>query len=82
MTLEALQQTQLWREFEKQARKQKRKPVDVLAELLSEYLDIAEGVALTEEMRRDASKSGYKEADAVRLVRELRKEKRLRRVAS
>jgi hypothetical protein len=82
MTLEALIRSELWANFEKQARKRKKHPSAVLADLLREYLEIADDVALTEAMRRDARKSGYKEADAVKIVREYRAEKRKQRVAS
>jgi hypothetical protein len=82
MTLETLIRSELWANFEKQARKEKKQPSDLLAELLRERLEIAEDVALTKAMRREALKSGYKEADAVGIVREYRAEKRKQRVAS
>lgn len=82
MTLEALLKTKLWRDFERQAQSERRQPAAVLADLLREYLEIAEDVALDEAMWRDAQKSGYREADAVKLVREHRAAKRSRRAAS
>jgi hypothetical protein len=82
MTLETLIRSELWANFEKQTRKRKKQPSDVLADLLRKYLEIAEDVALTEAMRRDARKSGYKEADAVKIVRDYRTEKRKQRAAS
>ncbi len=82
MTLESLIQSDLWREFERQVRAKHKRPAKVLAELLREYLEIQADIALTEEMRRDAQKSGYRGADAVKLVREYRAEKRNRRAAS
>lgn len=82
MTLESLIQSDLWREFEQQVRSKRKRPAKVLEELLREYLEIQEDIALTEAMRRDARKSGYKEADAVKIVREYRNEKRRRRAAS
>jgi hypothetical protein len=82
MTLETLIRSELWANFEKQARKRKKQPSDVLLELLREYLEIAEDVALNDAIARDARKSGYKEADAVKIVREYRAEKRKRRAAS
>ena len=75
MTLETLIRSELWTNFQKQARKQKQEPSAVLAKLLREYLKIAEDLALTEAMRRDVRKSGYKERDAVEIVREYRAER-------
>ena len=82
MTLENLMQSDLWRDFEQQVRARRKQPAKVLAELVREYLEVQEDIALTEEMRRDARKSGFREADAVKLVREHRDEKKRRRAAS
>ena len=82
MTLENLIQSNLWQEFELQVRAKRKQPTKVLAELMREYLEIQEDIALTEERRRDVRKSGYKEKDAVKIVREYRAEKRKRRAAS
>ena len=82
MTLEGLIQSDLWREFEEYARSRRRQPARLLAELMREQLEIAADVALNNEIRRDFQKSGYKEKDAVRIVREYRAEKRKRRAAS
>jgi len=81
MTLEMLIRSELWTNFEKRARKQKKQPSELLAELLREHLETADDIALTEAMRREARKSGYKEGDAVRIVREYRAEKRKKRAA-
>jgi hypothetical protein len=81
MTLETLIRSELWANFEKQARKRKKQPSDVLLELLREYLEIAEDVALDETIARSARRSKYKESDAVKIVRQYRKEKRARRAA-
>ncbi len=59
MTLEMLIRSELWMNFEKQARKQKKQPSELLAELLREHLEIADDIALTKAMRREARKSGY-----------------------
>ena len=82
MTLENLIRSELWTNFEKQARKKKKQPSDVLAELLREYLEIAEDVALDEAIARSARRSKYKESDAVKLVRQHRREKRERRATA
>ncbi len=42
MTLESLLQTDLWHEFQKQARSEKRSAVAVLANLIEEYLETRE----------------------------------------
>lgn len=82
MTLETLTKTDLWAAFENQARAEQKKPAEVLAELLREYLETSADMKLNESMRRDAQKSGLKEADAVRLVREHRAEQRKQRNAA
>ncbi|MDQ3754008.1 MAG: hypothetical protein M3371_04680 [Acidobacteriota bacterium] len=82
MTLETLLKTKLWHSFEQQTRARRKQPADVLAELMRDYLETAEDVEFNEAMRRDARKSGLREADAVRLVREYRAAKQRRRAAS
>jgi hypothetical protein len=82
MTLETLLRTKLWHKFERGTRAARRQPADVLTKLVRDYLEAAEEVALNEAMRRDARRSGYTEADAVKLVREHRAAKRERRAAS
>ena len=82
MTLESLFKTELWQDFERQTRARRKQPADVLAALMRDYLETAEDVALNEAMRRDARRSGRRESDAVRLVREHRAEKQRRRAAS
>ena len=82
MTLDGLIRSDLWREFEEYARSMRKQPARLLAELMREQLEIAADVALNNEIRRDVQKSGYKEKDAVRIVREYRAEKRKRRAAS
>lgn len=42
MTLESLLETDLWHEFQKEARAEKRSTTDVLAELIEEYLETRE----------------------------------------
>jgi len=77
----------IWEEFQKQAKKRRRNPVTLLTEYMQECLDTWEFDQLFKEMRRDARKSGYKEEDAVEIVRQYRREKkeqaeRSRRAAS
>ncbi|HEX8564310.1 MAG TPA: hypothetical protein VF648_01485 [Pyrinomonadaceae bacterium] len=82
MTLETLTKTDLWAAFENQARAEQKKPAEILAELLREYLETSADVKLNESMRRDAHKSGLKESEAVRLVREHRANRRKQRDAA
>lgn len=81
MTLERLLDSTLWKEFEQQARKEKKAPANVLAKLMREYLEIAEDVKLNAAMSREARRSGSTEADAVRLVKEYRAAKKRHRAA-
>lgn len=76
MTPERLLDSPLWKEFERQTRREKKKPADVLAKLMPEYLEIAEDVKLNAAMSCQAKRSGYTEADAVRLVKEHRAAKK------
>lgn len=76
MTVESLMKTELWQAFERRARRERKQPANLLASLLREYLEITDGVRLNEEMRLDARRSRYTEADAVRLVKEHRVAKR------
>lgn len=76
MTVESLMKTELWQEFERRARRGGLQPAALLARLMREYLEISDDVRLNEEMRRDARRSRYTEADAVRLVKEHRAAKR------
>ncbi|MGA9995085.1 MAG: hypothetical protein WBP93_06715 [Pyrinomonadaceae bacterium] len=76
MTVESLMKTDLWQEFERRARRERKQPAVLLARLLREYLEIADDVRLNEEMRREAQRSRYTPADAVRLVKEHRTAKR------
>lgn len=81
MTLENLIRSELWTNFEKQARKEKKQPSTVLEKLLREYLDITKDLALDDAIARSARRSKYKESDAVKIVRQYRKVKRARRAA-
>jgi hypothetical protein len=72
----------LWEQFQKAARKRRRNAVRLLTEYMRERLEIWEDQKLDEEIRRDARKSGHREEDAVKLVRQHRLESRDRRAAS
>ena len=72
----------LWDRFQKAARERWRSPVRLLTEYMRERLESWEDQQLDEEMRRDAQRNGYREEDAVEIVRRYRREKRERRAAS
>lgn len=57
-------------------------PCTFTDQLMRECLEIWEDQQLDEEIRRDAQRSGYREKDAVAIVRQYRREKKERRAAS
>ncbi len=73
---------QLREQLEHAAREQRRNPARLLQEIVREYLDIYEDEKLFRQMQREARRSGYREADAVDLVRQARIEIRERHGAS
>lgn len=66
----------LWTQFQKAARRKRRDPNRLLMEYMRECLEIWEDQRLDEEIRRDARRSGRRESDAVRIVKDYRCEKR------
>jgi hypothetical protein len=66
-------------QFEEAARRHRRDPNKMLAKFMRECLEIWEDQQLDKEIQRQARRSGYKEADAVKLVREVRQAKRQNR---
>ena len=60
---------QLREQLEQAAREQRRNPAQLLQEVVREYLDIYEDEKLFRQMQREAHSSGYREADAVEMVR-------------
>ena len=73
---------QLWKQFEQVARAQRRNPSQLLMQVVREYLEIYEDEEFFRQMQRDARRSGYKEEDAVALVRQVRQGKSERRGAA
>jgi len=82
MTKDALSTLPLWEQFQKAARERGRNPVRLLTDYMRECLEIWEDQQLDKAIRRDAQRSGYREGDAVEVVRQYRREKRERRAAS
>jgi hypothetical protein len=72
----------LWKEFQKAAREKRRNPVRLLTEYMRECLETWEDQKLDEEIRRDVRRSGFREEDAVDIVRRHRLEKKGQRAAS
>jgi len=72
----------VWLRFERAARQRRRNPVRLLAEYMSECLERWEDERLDAEMREEARSSGYREREAVDIVRRCRRERRVRRAAS
>ena len=63
-------------EFQKEAKKRRRNPGNLLTEWMREQLEIWEDEKLDQEIKRDAQRSGYTEDDVVELVRQHRREKK------
>ena len=73
---------ELWEQFVQAARKRKRNPISLLTDYIREFLEIQEDRQLDEEIQTEAQSSGYREEDAVEIVRQHRREKKERRAAS
>jgi len=73
---------ELWEQFVQAARKRKRNPISLLTDYIREFLEIQEDRQLDEEIQDEAQSSGYREEDAVEIVRQYRREKKERRAAS
>lgn len=82
MAIEIKLDERLWEEFVQAARKRKRNPISLLTDYIREYLEIQEDRQLDEEIQAEAQSSGYREEDAVEIVRQYRQEKKEQRAAS
>ncbi len=65
-------------EFQKQAKRERQNPAELLTVYMQECLDSWEFNRLFKELRRDLRKSGHEEEGAVELVRQYRREKKAR----
>ena len=72
----------LRKQFEQAARELRRNPARLLQKVVREYLEIYEDEKLFEQMRLEARRSGYSEEDAVKLVRQARRELKKKNGAS
>lgn len=70
-----------WEQFEKEARRHKCDAAQLLSQWMQEQMEIWEDQKLDAEIRKDVQKSGYREEDAVEIVRQYREEKRAARGA-
>ncbi len=73
---------ELWEQFVREARKRKRNPISLLTDYIREFLEIQEDRQLDEEIQAEAQSSGYREEDAVEIVRQYRREKKEGRATS
>jgi hypothetical protein len=82
MEQDSLSTLPLWEQFQRAAQKRRRNPQRLLTDYMRECLESWEDQQLDEEIRRDIQRSGYREDDAVTIVRQYRKDKRERRAGS
>jgi hypothetical protein len=71
----------LWPRFERAARGWRRDPARLLSDYMAECLERWEDEKLDAEMRRQARRSGYRERDAVEIVRRYWQDKQAQRAA-
>lgn len=74
--IDTLIQSELWREFEKTARSKRRRSIELLADVIADFLETQEGIGILEEMKRDIRATGYSEDDAVEIVKRYRSSRR------
>jgi hypothetical protein len=82
MSSELVTDLRLWKEFQAAARSRRRDPSKLLSEYMRECLELWEDQKLDAEIARQAQASGFVEADAVKIVRRHRLEKKRTRAAS
>ncbi len=82
MTSKALLDSPLWEQFQSEAIKRQRDPVELLMAYIRQCLEIWLDEELDAEISREAQLSGYTEDDAVELVRAYRREKKEQRAIS
>jgi hypothetical protein len=75
-TIETFTQSNLWHEFEKTAREKRRRPVELLADVIADFLETQEGVSIFDDLENDLSNSDYTENDAVEIVKTYRQSRR------
>lgn len=76
VTFDNLLQSDLWREFEASASKKRRRPIDLLTEVIADFLETQDDIALFDSVEGDLRHTGYTEDDSVELVRAYRAARR------
>jgi len=82
MNEQPITDSSLWKEFQAAARHRRRDPARLLNDYMRECLERWEDQRLDAEISSQAQASGYREADAVKIVRRYRREKKRTRAAS
>lgn len=67
--------TELWQEFELAAKAEKENPIEILTELLRDYVESRSDSALFDKIAEQGFSSEYTEDDAAEIVRRARLEK-------
>ncbi len=57
MTMKAIDESAIWKQFESEAKKRRRNPVKILGDYMKECLEIREHEGLDKEIRQEARKS-------------------------
>ena len=66
----------LWTKFSGLAQQKRKRPDRLLEKLIAEYLAIQKDLQLDDAIRKLAGRSGFKESDAVELVKQYRQTKK------
>jgi len=66
----------LWNKFTRLAQQKRKRPDRLLEKLITEYLEVQNDLQLDEAIRQQVGKSGFKERDAVALVKQCRQTKK------
>ncbi|MDQ3633478.1 MAG: hypothetical protein ACR2MD_18670 [Aridibacter sp.] len=75
MTNAEIFKSEIWREFEAIAKAEKENPVNVLVELMNEYIESRSDSVLFDEIAEEGFQGEYTEDDAVEIVRQARLER-------
>lgn len=75
MTNAEIFKSEIWREFEAIVKAEKENPVNVLVELMNEYIESRSDSVLFDEIAEEGFQGEYTEDDTVELVRQARLER-------
>ena len=75
MTQSSFVDPSIWEQFKEEALKRHQNAVDLVTDYIKECLDIWEDEALDAEIGKHALRSDYDEEDAIKLVRQYRRER-------